>query len=393
MAHTIRLRRILVATTAVTLALFGISNTASAQTIANTGPNSVNRIDSHTTVNCTVTNRNQLEATSTNQQTASSGDANNTGNTGQGPWDGWAALDPAHAQAAGLDYQAWHGAVTDWMAHHASDAGWNASETNTETPQPGNWDAYNPLSWQAAGQSFGSWHDAATDYMDSQSGVWALTWPATATSSVVGHVAATTGSATNTNHASFAIRLKNAVPRNGAPACSPGTMPAVGGSGGGPGGADTPVDSSSSGAQHSSPASLTNYAGYGGGGGKTATGYSTAPGGYTSSARSSGTLGAPVNGTASQPPHGPVNQPGTPAPGGNTGATISNTGPGSNNIISNSTTNNSSISSTNTVVITATNQQAATSGAATSGGSTAAGTAGSGQAANLNSADLATAAG
>jgi hypothetical protein len=99
---TIDPRRVLVAVIALALVPLGICNTASAQTITNTGPNSVNRITSDTTYSCSVTNHTQVSAANTHQQTVHTYDSADW-------WHGWRARRSGYPTGTERPQLKWHG--------------------------------------------------------------------------------------------------------------------------------------------------------------------------------------------------------------------------------------------------------------------------------------------
>jgi len=190
---------------------FGFTSIASAQTITNTGPDSSNRIDTEVKNTCTIKNNNAVSVNNRNNQSARSGNATVEDNTGGCGWDGWAALDPAAAQANGLSYNSWRSGVTDWMAQHGTGNGWNGAGDNLSWAPPGNdWASYDPAAWQASGQSFGNWWNGAQSYLDTNSPVWLLGWPASANHDGSFGGSATSGNASNGNSTNFTIRINNA---------------------------------------------------------------------------------------------------------------------------------------------------------------------------------------
>jgi hypothetical protein len=365
--------------TVVTMASFGLTTIASAQTITNTGPGSHNRIDSQVRNNCTVTNHNTVSVYNRNYQDAQSGNATVSGNTNadsSASWDGWDSLDPAAAQADGLSYNAWRNGVTDWMGSHSSGNGWNSNQDNlTWTPSGNDWASYNPEAWQANGQSFGNWWNGAQGYLDSNSSNWLLGWPSSATGD--GNFGgATSGNASNNNNSSFAIRINNSARalagtnKCGQSNFTPPPVSSTPGKGGGPSVVKT---ASSPQGGKGSVGGSGNVGGFGGVGGFT----SGAPHGVTtsSSAHPSSSPSSPsAPGSSSQPPSN--NKPSS--------ASISNTGPGSNNVVSTKQTNNTTVTNTTKVTICNTSSQDAQTGNATVSGNTNAGNGSSGSSGNGN---------
>jgi hypothetical protein len=375
--------------TVVTMASFGLTTVASAQTITYMGPDSVNRIDSTVRNKCVITNRNTVSVHNSNRQQATTGDATVSHNTTAGAsWGGWAALDPAAAQSDGVSYSAWRDGVSNWMSNHSSGSGWNGSADNlTWAPNGSSWSSYDPLTWQANGQSFGNWWNGVQSYLDNGSSGWLLNWPKDATGSGSFGGGATSGNASNNNNSSFAIRINNgARALAGTNACGQSnfTPPPVSGGGGnvgGKGGGPSSVATTASAPQ--------------GGKGSVSSGGGAGGGNFVS--------GAPhnVGTTAGHPPvtHGGGNVPSSPGssqpPSGGQGggnvtpsASISNTGPGSQNTISSKVSNKTTVTNTNTVAVCNTSSQSASSGNATVSGNTSAGSGGSGYSSNGNGTGL-----
>ena len=378
MGRNTLLRSIATYITTVTMTLFGFTSMAAAQTITNTGPGSTNNINTTTTNNCSRVNNNAISASNSNTQNATSGSANVSGNTTAG-WSGWSALDPTAAQAAGISYASWWGAVVNWIGTHAGGAGWNSTETNlTWTPGSANWSGINPVSWQVNGQSFSNWYNAAQSYLNSNSSVWVLGWPADATGTMA-LGGASSGSATNNYNANFSININNTARKvAGTDSCGrslfvpPTPTQYGGGSGGG-------VVMGASVVSRSQPHTLGASGGVGGGGFYIPTSHTTGSAPHTSN--SSGNVPSqPVSvNPAVVPPSTQFSNP----PTGNTGS-ISNTGPGSTNSINSTYTNNSTVTNNNNVSTGSFSTQTATSGSSNVSNNTSVGGAGTGTAQNNN---------
>lgn len=108
----------------LSLLLVGVVGNVSAQTatITNTGPDSVNKIISANTDECTVTNNNNVGIYNTNTQNASTGNATVSHNTTVSGWGEW---DPGVWAAKGYSYDQWYAAFSGYMASHAAE--WKAN--------------------------------------------------------------------------------------------------------------------------------------------------------------------------------------------------------------------------------------------------------------------------
>jgi len=392
MGRTTDLRRIVLYTIAVIMASFGMTSIASAQTlITNTGTGSFNSASSNTSSTCALKNSNDVSVSNQTSQDTTTGSATDANNQGL-PWTGWAALDPATAQAADTSYNAWRSEVTDWIAARASGAGWMSTGSNpTWTPSTSDWASFDPLLWQANGQTFAHWLNATESYLNSNSASWILSWPASATGDTSGN-SAISGDATSNNNADFSITINDA----STPATTGCTSnAATGGMGGGPGtgtGSTTTVAGGVQGLANSSRSSSTpssnNNAGVGQGGSQYAT-YAQSP-----------TYSPATEGEAVSPSQGGIatstsSESGSSTPGSgpsSTGAntTISNTGPCSTNIASTSDTQATTVSNINTVNVTNNTTQTTTSGASTVSGNGSVSSSGSGNAGATNGTGIAT---
>jgi hypothetical protein len=352
------------------MAGFGFTGVASAQTITNTGPGSRNTISTTTTNNCRVTNTNNVSVVNRNHQYAATGDATESGNTSAGlPWTGWAALDPAAAQANGTSYSSWMNGITNWISQRASGDGWNSNQTNLSwTPASADWSGFDPVTWQASGQSFGNWYNSVETYLNSNSSNWLLTWPPDATGSG-SFSGATTGNATNNNNANFSININNAArAAAGTNACGQSNFtppPATGGMGGG------------GGQVMSAHTSFTpRSGGSGGAGGLFGSSAFRTPAFHAASAPAVvHNTPAPV---AQTPPVAPPVTPTAPS------SSISNTGPGSTNTISSTTSSNTTVTNDNNICVTNVSSQSASTGSSSVSGNTSTGGGGSGDASNAN---------
>lgn len=368
MNRTTWLRRATNLIVAATMASFGLTSIASAQTITNTGPDSHNTITSTNTNNCTTTNTNNLSASNYNDQSATSGNATSSDNTNAGlPWTGWNTLDPATAETNGQSYASWQLGVSNWVSQRASGNGWNSNDSNlTWAPSSTNWSSFDPVTWQANGQSFGNWYNSVESYLNSNSSNWLLTWPADATDS--GNLGATSGNATNNYNANFSININNAArAAAGTNACgqsnfTPPPTTGGGGTGAGLGASFSPILSSpsyipGSGSGGYSPGSSRHYA----------------PMVHAPVVPTSNSVASAVT---PPPPALVLPPPAAPA------STISNTGPGSANTIASTNTDNSAVTNTNTVSVASYSNQSASSGDSTSASNTSTSGGGSGNATN-----------
>ncbi len=393
MGRTAWIRRMTTGATVVTMATFGLTTIASAQTITNTGPDSVNRIDSKVRNKCTVNNRNNVVVHNSNYQRASTGNATESDNTTAGAsWGNWASLDPSAAQASGVSYNSWHNGVIGWVGAHSSGAGWSGNQDNlTWAPSDASWSSYDPMTWQANGQSFGNWWNGVQSFLNGNSSNWLLGWPSSATSSG-SFGGATSGNASNNNNSSFGISINNSArARAGTNACGQSNFTPPPASGGG---------SSSVGSQgsNSSPSSLVatqaglpsggKGGGVGSNSGGSGAGFSSGSTPRLASAGNSmhhpssvgSSPSAPGSSSSPQPPSGGKGG-GSNAP---SSASISNTGPSSKNTVSSTQTNKISVANTNNVSVCNTSSQNASSGNASVSGNTSAGSGSSGYSGNGN---------
>ena len=360
------IRRMSAFAMSITMVGFGLTGIASAQTITNTGPDSLNRIDSKVNNKCSVENNNNVSVKNSNDQSAYSGDA-----TVGSSWGGWSALDPAIAKANGDSYNSWRDGVVGWMAQRSAGNGWNSTGDNLDWAPSGNsWNDFDPLAWQSNGQSFGNWYDGAQAYLDGNSSNWLFDWPGGTGNTFGGD--ATSGNATNNNNANFSININNAAgnpclrQRNIAQQPTPGR-------GAGPSVPGSIAISSAAPRAHGAP-------GVGGAGGGVPGGAPSA-GGFgavsPSSQRVKAVSSAPS--APSAPGVGAVTSVSTPPK-----AVISNTGPSSSNTISSSVSNKTSVTNNNNVCVTNTNTQTASSGDSSVSSNTHSGSSDSGDAANGN---------
>lgn len=360
-------RRISAIASSSVMAAFAFTGMVSAQsasgTITNTGPGSTNVISSTQTNRCTVTNTNNVNVTNSNNQNASTGDAT----VGALPWTGWEALSPEAAQADGQSYADWWGGVAAWVSARAAGQGWNSPAAASAPASSGEWANWDPLAWQQNGSSFGDWFAGVQGYMNANSPTWLMTWPSGG-NTMGGD--ATTGDATNVNNASFSINIINSAPTD---SCGNSVIPVVppvnppsGGKGGG-------------GSTWVSPASYSAPRGGGGGGGS----YGAYRTPVYSAPRAVVATAAPAP-TPAPVPVTPVVPPTPPTPPVAPAASISNTGPGSSNVISSTVNNNVNVTNNNNISVVNTSQQTASSGDATVAGNTGSGGGGSGDAGNAN---------
>lgn len=380
MGRTTWHRRISMFVAAATMAGFGLTGIASAQTITNTGPDSRNRIDTKITNDCRVRNTNNVSAHNRNKQDATSGDASVHGNTGAVGWGSWASLDPAVAQAEGLSYDAWRNGVTDWMANHGNGDGWNGAGDNLSwTPSGNTWASYDPVAWQTNGQSFGNWWNGAQSYLDSNSPAWLLSWPTGATHGGGFGGSATTGNASNSNSTNFTIRINNAASTAfGVNACGQSNfVPPVSNIPNLPSANNRTIVTA---AAHPIAQAPTHGA------------VGIGVGGFGAGAARVVPSNVPTANVVHQPSVSPIRNkvvvPSVPptvvVPVSVSRAVISNTGPNSSNVISTKVSNNVSVTNNNNVCVTNTNKQTATSGDATVSTNTRAGSSDSGDANNGN---------
>ena len=384
MAKTAWLRRASSYATAVTMACFGITGMASAQTITNTGPGSTSTITTTNTDTCNIINNNNVSAASSNTQNASSGDATVSGNTSAGvPWTGWGDLDPSTWQQNGQSYPQWWSGVLAWVTDHASGAGWNSDNSNLSWNGGSDWNSWDPMVWQQNGQSFDNWFAGVQGYMNNNSANWLLTWPSGDNSngdSQFNEGGATTGDVSNYNNASFSVNINNNLApsfMSVAKACggsAPTMLPPSNGPGTSSQGSNGPAPMVA-GAFRSTP----HAASFGNGGSssfrpatKSVTPVASVPAAPAAVSLPSGGMGGgtPV-----------VTPPAAPA-----GNSISNTGPDSSASITSNTTTTTSITNNNNVYVNTSNTQNASSGDATASGNTTTGGGGSGDASNGNTA-------
>jgi len=125
------IRRLSLYATTATMAGFGLTGIASAQTITNTGPHSTNRIDTKIDNKCTVKNDNDVNVKNSNDQKATTGDAT-VGGSGHSSSDGWSGSDPADIQASSSD-----GGDGSFNATPASDTTPSVDPLTQQTNDPG----------------------------------------------------------------------------------------------------------------------------------------------------------------------------------------------------------------------------------------------------------------
>ena len=357
------------------MAGFGLTGIASAQTITKTGPYSTNSIDTSIENECKIKNDNDITVRNTNYQTGSTGDASVTGNTTAGSeWGSWQELSPSAAITAGTSHDAWWNGVVNWMGQHGTGDGWSGTGDNPAWSPSGNdWASYDPMSWQANGQTFGNWWNATQHYLDDNSAMWLLGWPEDATGSGSYGGNATSGSVINRNNSNFTISVDNAAAAAaGVDACgkSKFTPPKV-----------TPPTGGKSASSSVTPgvpgAPGSNVGPSGAGGAGAGAGQANIAGLASHANLPSGGAGANVPSVPSVPAKPAV-------PPREEQASISNTGPGSNNSISTTVTNEVKVTNTNDVNICNTNYQTGSTGDASVSDNTRAGSATSGDVYNTN---------
>ncbi|HSX33730.1 MAG TPA: hypothetical protein VLF91_05345 [Candidatus Saccharimonadales bacterium] len=315
---------------AATALCIGFVSQVSAATISVTGPDSVNKIISSARTNCTVTTTNNVNTTNNTNQSANSGNVTVSHNTTVG--SGWASWDPAI--------------------------------------------------WQAQGHSYAEWHTAFMAYMASQEGSWSSNWGSMGNmGGGASSGGASSGGASNSSNNNTSVHISN-----GAPACTGMVMPGAGGgtiTETGPGSVNKILGESTTNTHVTFMNSVlgANTSNQSANSGNVSASHNTAAGGA-----SSGNAGNEAsNGSSTS-----ISNPPTISGGAGGGlptlhdpvSTISLTGPGSTNIISNNFRSNTNVVTTNTVTTTNTTNQTPSSGNVTVSGNTIAGSAMSGNAGN-----------
>lgn len=372
------------------MACFGLTGMAAAATITNTGANSVNRITSNSEASCYVSNDNNIDLTTSNNQSAVSGDAVSSENTGT-TWEGWSDWNPVTWQVNNASFSDWWSGLMSWTGERLGANDWNSDNNHLSWHPSGTnwqdiWSNWNPTLWQANGQSMNNWHSQLMQYLNSHSGRWMITW----TGNGNGHMGGvSTGNATNSYNANVNISVVNGGSTVGNGWCYvPSNSGGNGGSSiGNTGSGSTNVIKHSNHpeghvlAANTISASNGNTQGAVSGAfyGSQNTGYG---GGTTGNAGNSGhvsgTVGVSNNtgGKGGGPTSTPPKAPAAPS------STISNTGYSSENVISSRENSESYVTNTNNISYSSTNTQTAVTGNVTSSQNTTVGSDGSGNATN-----------
>ncbi len=381
---TVWQRSATIITTAVT-ALFGFSGFAAADAIITTGPGSTNSISASQDNTCNVSNSNRLNLNSSNSQSAESGSATAAGNTSAGSaTTGEASNNNATNATVNVDNS---GASLACVCE-AAPAPVAANNTISNTgPQ-----SHNSISTSSETTTNVTNSNTVnisnnTNSENEGSNQNATTGDAVVTDNTSGG-SASTGDASNSNQSDFVVNLVNgadagiaaAVNNNFNDACATNTAPTVSNNFGGLGGGSLTPSSAplvtSALFRPSSPRSTGS--GYGGGSSR----YYATPVISRSSAPAPQVTNCPpaaVTPVSSQQSSAPVTAVARTAPAPVT-STISNTGPGSDNSISNNNSSSTTVSNTNNVSVSNNNNQSSSTGSAvvtdnTTGGSATTGTA------------------
>ncbi|HKU18616.1 MAG TPA: hypothetical protein VJP80_05050 [Candidatus Saccharimonadales bacterium] len=333
MIRTIASRAATTAVAGITALCFGFVSQVSAQSavITTTGPDSTNIISSHDQIDCDVQNTNNVQAITTNNQSAESGDA---------------------------------------VVSHNTNAG-------------GSWSSWDPAVWKARGYSYEQWHSAFMSYMATQEADWVAGWNGTGSGG-----ASTSGDATNTANTNVNVSIANGDGACGGQQAQTGQQASGSVNNTGPGSNNQILGSTTT------RAATTNFNGILGAttNNQSATsrgvfgGFNTSMGGGASGGAGNmagSGLGASVSNNPASGGGGDGNNSGSsPLP---TSASISNTGPGSNNVIRFTNSSDTSVSNTNNISSITTNNQTANSGNTSTTHNTNAGGAASGNADNAAS--------
>lgn len=336
MARSFLYRCTAVVVAGVTAVCFGLVGQVSVQaaSITNTGPDSYNSIKTIGSVECKVTNNNNVNVNNSNNQSATTGDVTVKHNTTVG----------------------------------------------------GGWGAWDPAVWQAQGHTYEEWHTAFMNYLASQQAEWSANWGSLAPSGG----AAMSGNASNTNSTNIGVTINNGPSSSdnghacgGAANGTPGNpgAPGAGGSHGSVLGAST-VGGGQPGSQGQGGQGTGGHVLGAHSGGQAGSGQSQNGQGSSSSASFNGGGSNNPSGSSSNPACGCQS-------GGNN--TISNTGPDSYNSITTVSRSKTVVTNNNNVSVNNVSSQSATSGnvasshnTTTSGGDSGDGSNQNGTNANLN---------
>lgn len=296
-------------------AFFGFTGMTSAQinSIQNTGPYSSNKVVSKQSENCTVKNNNSISAANNISQNAQTGDVMANGNTTVG--SGWGAWDPATWAAQGHTYAEWHAAFTAYMASVES-----------------NWG-----SMSGVGVSSGN----ASNSNNSQISININNSAATGICSQANSNEGKGGGSIDTTGPNSTNSIRNITTANGQQTNNTG------------------VDASNNTSQNAHSGNVSAYGNTYAGGGGSGRAYNGSTSGSSTNVGNGGSSGGSSGG----------NTPGFPT----TNSSISNTGPSSNNTISNHVTSNTSVTNNTNVSNINNTGQSSSSGNVTSSNNTTAG--------------------
>lgn len=361
----------------LTLATFGFTGLVSADAINQTGPDSNNSISRSLIDNCSVTNNNNLNASNRGNQTANSGDTEVTGNTTAGGGETTTG-DASNANS-------FNGAVN--IENNAPSVSMPAPVSTATISNTG------PGSSNALSTSYSTTTTVTNNNnvsVSNSNGQTAKSGDATVShNTTAGSV--TTGNASNSNSASFLATIHNnlAIESTDGATCVAAAAPAQ------PIAPVAPGMGGNFSTEHTMNV-VTIPAGQGSpaGGGYSGTGYTSA----NTTRQAAATLAHNATANAPSASSKPIAvggmgggyTPSAPATQLAYNPSISNTGPDSNNSITQNYSSNTKVSNTNNISFTNTNNQAANSGSTSSTGNTTTYDNGSGAAANGNasSADL-----
>lgn len=321
-----RTKQLLTSIGAALVALLAFGGIAFAQSsINNTGPDSTNTITNTVAADCNVVNNNNLGFNNSNSQSAETGNAT--------------------------------------VSHNTNASGWGA---------------YDPAVWQAQGYTYKQWQAAFNNYVKSHQASWKQNW---------GHISggggAYSGNASNSNVTNVGMTVKNMGADCGFGL--PGGPGSVGHTGPG---SHNSIDNSVNGAMttnNNNNLGANNGNVQGASSGNASSKFNTSGGGAGSGGAGNGnSLGGGFN--VNNLPSGSIPKPGGGSGGGGNGGsnTISNTGPDSDNSITNSTTISNTTVNNNNVGVNNTSSQSSTSGNATTSHNTTAGGSGTGSSSNTN---------
>lgn len=206
MASKAIFRRILLGIAAMAISIFGLSGLVTAQCYEA-------KNDGNETMECEITNENQVTVSNDVQQTAISGsvsieqsyDYDSSNNGWMMQWDYW---NPDSWQDNDKSFDNWWNGLHDWINRLASASSWSANYYGNDWKPNGNdwkpkWENWHPMSWLSHGQSYQNWHDQLMQYLEDQKPSWKNNWRGS------GENDAKSGNVSNVSEINNYVSIKN----------------------------------------------------------------------------------------------------------------------------------------------------------------------------------------